>query len=205
MRTFVTEPLVLAIFSELLFPSYPVRYLFPYSSLQELYLLTNERFSEDDEEQAAIHDHISTLIRFFENPFVKKKIDRITAIPWAVSKPILYNGQISFQVINSSDSGEFGEEFDPIETELLMIAVKERVPLLIEDLSIQQRIIDFEIPIQVFDVADFQFALEETLAGEQSVRAETSSAGTASSLTPAIVFGSFLAVLIAGLLVSIFG
>lgn len=201
----MTEPLVLAMFSELLFPSYPVRYLFPYSALQELYLLTNERFSDDEEEEAVIHDHISTLIRFFENPFVKKKIDQTAAIPWAVSKPILYNEHISFQVVNSLDSGEFGEEFDPIETELLLIAVKEQAPLLIEDLSIQQRIIDFEIPIRVFDVADFAFALEEDLSGVQSARAETSTARTSSSLAPAIVFGSFLVMLIAGLLVSIFG
>lgn len=110
MRTFVTEPLVLALFSELLLPSYPVRYLIPYSSLQELYLFGDERLSDDEEEQ--------------------------------------------------------------------------NVPLLIEDPSIQQRIIDYDVSVQVYDVADFEFALEEDLSGGKPVVEAVSS-----SYLPALILG----------------
>lgn len=197
MRTFVTEPLVLALFSELLLPSYPVRYLIPYSSLQELYLFGNERLSEDEEEQNVIMENITILIDFFENPFVKKKIDSIASIPWAVSKPILYHEQVSFQVVNSTESAEFGDEFDPIETELLLLAAKENVPLLIEDPSIQQRIIDYDVSVQVYDVADFEFALEEDLSGGKPVVEAVSS-----SYLPALILGSFLFVIIAAFVLS---
>lgn len=197
MRTFVTEPLVLALFSELLLPSYPVRYLIPYSSLQELYLFRNERLSEDEEEQNVMMENITILIDFFENPFVKKKVDSVASIPWAVSKPILYHEQVSFQVVNSTESAEFGDEFDPIETELLLLAAKENVPLLIEDPSIQQRIIDYDVSVQVYDVADFEFALEEDLSGGKPVVEAVSS-----SYLPALILGSFLFVIIAAFVLS---
>ncbi|MFC4769022.1 ADP-heptose synthase [Effusibacillus consociatus] len=201
MRTFVTEPVVLAMFGELLQPSSPVRYLFPLSSIKELHLLLNETLSSDDEEQTVIRSNIENLIAFFENPFVNKKIDQCSFAPWAISKPIIYHELVTFQVVNAVDTAAYGEEFDPIETELILLAMKENVPLLIEDPSIQERIVESDLPMQVFDVADFEFALEEDLTGGTPASDRTE---TENHTLPAVIFGGFLLILVSAVAISFF-
>ncbi|WP_018131204.1 hypothetical protein [Effusibacillus pohliae] len=205
MRTFVTEPVVLAMFGELLQPLQPVRYLLPYSTVQELPLLVNENLSADAAEQATIRANIERLIRFFENPFVRKQAESCLTAPWAVSKPILYNQQVTFQVVNAVDTAAYGETFDPIETELIVLAVKENVPLLTEEPSLQARIVDAEIPVQVFDVSDFEFALEEELPGHsRETEPATRRNRTFANALPAIIFGGFLLILLTALIMTFF-
>lgn len=200
MRTFVTEPVVLAIFGELLSPPEPVRFLFPLSAVRELQILVGEKLSSDKEEQAAIQANIERLLAFWENPFVRKRIEPVTVAPWRMSHPILYNDKVTFQVVNAVDTAAYGEEFDPIETELILLAIKEDVPLLIEDPSVHERIIQLGIPVQVFDVADFEFALEEELPGLPSANAENR---PQRHILPAVIFGGFLLILAAALIVSL--
>jgi hypothetical protein len=50
--------------------------------------------------------------------------------------------------------------FDPIETEQILTAMKYQVPLLTDQFELQDRIIEAEVPVQVFDIEDFEYAVE---------------------------------------------
>jgi hypothetical protein len=161
MRRFVVEPVVLAMFPELLHPLAPVEFVIPYSTIEELYLFRREKFLTSEADYERITEGIERLIAFFESPLVAKKINRIAQIPWRFSSPIIWDESVTFSVVNVIEQEEYGEVFDPIETELILLAEWQKIPLLIEDVSLQDRIIEFEIPIQVFDVSDFDYAVEE--------------------------------------------
>ncbi|GIM47130.1 hypothetical protein DNHGIG_26790 [Collibacillus ludicampi] len=167
MRRFVVEPVVLAMFPELLRPPAPVEYVIPYSTIEELYLFRREKFLVNDTDHDQISQGIERLISFFESPFMAKKIKRITHTPWRTSSPMIWNESVTFTVVYAIEQEDYGEVFDPIETELILLAEWQNIPLLIEDVSLQNRIIEFEIPIQVFDVSDFDFAVEEAFSLQQ--------------------------------------
>ncbi|MNP55485.1 hypothetical protein D3C76_1501390 [compost metagenome] len=59
------------------------------------------------------------------------------------------------------DTAAYGEMFDPIETELLLSSQREKVPILTDQFELIQRIIEGGVPVQVYDIDDFDFALEE--------------------------------------------
>lgn len=58
------------------------------------------------------------------------------------------------------DTAQYGEFFDPIETELLLTAQRFQQPLLTDQVEWIGRIIEAGVPVQVYDIEDFEFALE---------------------------------------------
>ncbi|PWK13892.1 ADP-heptose synthase [Tumebacillus permanentifrigoris] len=163
MQRYVLEPVLFAIFGELLFPNEPVEYLMPYSTVMELYeLLDTESIVTDPLQNEVVKQNVRKFIEFFEQPFVKKKMDKILRVPWTKSAPILFSENVTFTVVFSIDNAEYGETFDPIETELVMLARREQVPIISDQLEFGQRIVAAKVPVTVVDVADFGFLLEDT-------------------------------------------
>ncbi len=162
-RRFVMEAVMLAIYGQLLVPNRPVEYLIPYSTLLELYELrqSGEPVVPDSDEDEHVKRKISELISFFEDSFNKKKIERALSAPWRKSAPLPIGERVSLTIVYAVENAEFGEGFDPIETDMLLIAMKEQEPLLTDQLELVDRIIEAEIPVQAFDVEDFEFAVED--------------------------------------------
>lgn len=173
MQRFVLEPILFAIFGELLYPTEPVEYLIPYSTLIELYeMRDHDEIVSDLVENERVKENLAGLIAFFEQPLVKKKIDRALKVPWQKSTPILFSENVTMTLVYSLDNAEFGESFDPIETELILTARRESVPIISDQLDFQQRAIEMRLAITFIDIADFGFALEEDFLGELAVADE---------------------------------
>ncbi|MNP57933.1 hypothetical protein D3C76_1528030 [compost metagenome] len=113
----------------------------------------------DDDQH--VKSKIRELIAYFEEPLNSKKINRCLSVPWAKSSGILLGEMAHVTIINSVDNAAYGETFDPIETELLLTSVREKVPVLTDQFELIQRIIEGGIPVQVYDIDDFDFAMEE--------------------------------------------
>lgn len=162
-RQFVTEAVMMAIYGQLLVPSSPVEYIVPYTSVMELYELRDSEDPlmnrPDDDEHVKLK--IRELIAYFEEPLNTKKINRSLAVPWAKSSGILLGSQAQITIINSKDNAAYGETFDPIETELLLTAQREKIPILTDQFELIERIIEGGVPVQVYDIDDFDFAVEE--------------------------------------------
>jgi hypothetical protein len=158
----VMEAVMAAIYGEIMFPIRPVEYVVPYSSIMELYELRDHvsTIMPDPADDAHVRKKILEMIAFFDNELNRKKIEKIFALPWRMSAPLVVNNDVSFVVVNVSDNEQYGESFDPIETEMLLTAVREQLPILTDQPEFVERIISFEIPIQVFDVEDLEYALE---------------------------------------------
>lgn len=77
------------------------------------------------------------------------------------SSPLILNDRIQFTVVNAVDNAHYGEYFDPVETELLLTASKFDIPILSDQYEFQDRLIEAEVPVQVFDIEDFDYAVEE--------------------------------------------
>ncbi|MFD2169456.1 ADP-heptose synthase [Tumebacillus lipolyticus] len=162
MQRFVVEPILFAMFGELLFPNEPIEYIIPYSTVMELYeLRDSEEIIHDPAENERVKANVEKLILFFEQPFVAKKLDKSLRVPWQRSRPILYSENVTFTVVNALDNAEFGEGFDPVETELILLARRDSLPLITDQLQLQQRIVEARIGITVIDVADFGFLVDE--------------------------------------------
>ncbi|WP_379126775.1 ADP-heptose synthase [Paenibacillus sp. sgz500958] len=162
-RQFVTEAVMMAIYGQLLVPGSLVEYIVPYTSILELYELRDSdeplmNYQEDDKHVKA---KIVELINYFEEPLNKKKINRCLTMPWAKSSAILLGGHAQIVVINGVDTAVYGESFDPIETELLLASQREKVPVLTDQFELIQRIIEGGVPVQVYDIDDFDYAMEE--------------------------------------------
>lgn len=162
-RQFVTEAVMMAIYGQLLNPRSPVEYIVPYTTIMELYELRDSKepvMSQADDDKH-VRLRIRELIDYFEEPLNAKKINRCLNIPWAKSSGILLGGQAQLTIINSVDNASYGEAFDPIETELLLASQREKVPILTDQFELIQRIIEGGVPVQVYDIDDFEFAMEE--------------------------------------------
>ncbi|WP_238651547.1 ADP-heptose synthase [Paenibacillus piscarius] len=162
-RQFVTEAVMMAIYGQLLSPRSPVEYIVPYTTIMELYELRDSKepvMSQADDDQH-VRLRIRELIDYFEEPLNAKKINRCLNIPWAKSSGILLGGQAQLTIINSVDNASYGEAFDPIETELLLTSQREKLPILTDQFELIQRIIEGGVPVQVYDIDDFEFAMEE--------------------------------------------
>lgn len=164
-RSFVIEAVMVAIYGQLLVPSRPVEYILPYSTIMELYDLqiSKEPIMPEPDDDAHVRAKINELILFFEDSFNKKKIERALNGPWRKSPPLLVSNNVSFVVINVSENAQYGEAFDPIETVLILTAIREQIPLLTDQYDYQDKLLQSEIPIHIFDVDDFEFALEDAI------------------------------------------
>ncbi|WP_379151712.1 ADP-heptose synthase [Paenibacillus sp. sgz5001063] len=162
-RQFVTEAVMMAIYGQLLIPRSPVEYIVPYTTVMELYELrdSDEPLMSHAEDDEHVKLKIRELIAYFEQPLNSKKINRCLNIPWAKSSGILMGNHTQITIINSVDNATYGETFDPIETELLLTSQREKVPILTDQFELIQRIIENGVPVQVFDIDDFEFAMEE--------------------------------------------
>mgnify|MGYP001306610851 CR=1 FL=1 len=161
-RRFVIEAVMLASYGQLLVPDRPVQYITSYSSLMELYEMADspDPVMIDPEDDRYVKENIKELIRFIEEPLNRKKIEKALSIPWKASAPLIVNDLVSLIVVNAYDHEQYGEWFDPIETEMIVLAVQEGVPILTDQFDFTQKIIEHEVPVQVFDVEDYEYALE---------------------------------------------
>ncbi|MFC4101146.1 ADP-heptose synthase [Paenibacillus xanthanilyticus] len=165
-RRFVIEAVMVATYGQLLVPSRPVDFVLPYSTVLELYDMKEsaEPVMDDPEEDKHVKLKIAELISFFEDPLNRKKIERALQMPWRESSPLLLNDMIQFTIVHGIDNAQYGEYFDPIETELLLTAMKLDIPLLSDQFEFQDRLIEAEVPVQVYDIEDYEFAVEEGLS-----------------------------------------
>ncbi|MGN7356123.1 ADP-heptose synthase [Paenibacillus sp. SAF-054] len=161
-RQFVTEAVMLAIYGELLLTPVPVEYMIPYTSLLELYefLSSDEPLMSNDEDDKHVKAKVRELVDYLDEPLNKKKIQKALNMPWAKSPYILIGESARVTVVNAMDTAPYGELFDPVETELLLVSQREQTPLLTDQPELIHRIIDAAVPVQVFDIDDFQFAVE---------------------------------------------
>jgi hypothetical protein len=167
-RRFVIEAVMVATYGQLLVPSKPVDFVLPYSTIMELYERKEgtDPVMDDPQDDAHVKEKIGELIQFFEDPFNRKKIERSLQMPWRESSPLLLNDMIQFTVVYAVDNAHYGEMFDPIETELLLTSLKLNVPLLSDQFEFQDRLIEAEVPVQMYDIEDYEFAVEEGISAE---------------------------------------
>ncbi len=156
---------MVAFYGELLQPSEPVEYLVPYTSILELYELqsTPDIIMSNLDHDQHVKQQMKQLTTYLEEPLNRKKIERALQIPWAKSTSIPLGDATLITIVNGVDTEVYGEDFDPIETELLLIAQRLQIPLLTDQFEFIQRIIEGGVPVQVFDIEDFQFAMEENV------------------------------------------
>ncbi|MFC4809559.1 ADP-heptose synthase [Paenibacillus sp. GCM10023250] len=162
-RRFVIEAVMVATYGQLLVPSRPVDFVLPYSTIMELYDMKDgsEPVMDDPEDDKHVKGKIQELIGFFEDPFNRKKIERALQMPWRESSPLLLNDTVQFTVVHAVDNAQYGEYFDPIETELLLTSMKLGVPLLSDQFEFQDKLLEAEVPVQVYDIEDYEFAVEQ--------------------------------------------
>lgn len=162
-RRFVIEAVMVATYGQLLVPARPVDYVIPYSTIMELYDMKDgaEPVMDDPDDDRHVKGKIGELIEFFQDPLNKKKIERALQVPWRESSPLILNENVSFIVINALDNAVYGETFDPVETEQILTASKLQIPMLTDQLELQDRIIEAEAPVQLYDIEDFDFAVEQ--------------------------------------------
>jgi hypothetical protein len=162
-RRFVVEAVMMAIYGQLMVPVHPVEYVMPYSSLMELYDLTEskEPIMTQEEEDPYIRRSIQMMIDFFEDALNKKKIERALSSPWRKSPHLLVNDKVSITVVYALENAEYGEIFDPIETDLILLSIREKLPILTDQLEFVEKVIQGSVPVQVFDIEDFEYAVED--------------------------------------------
>lgn len=161
-KTFIIEAVMLAVHGQLMLPSKPVTYLIPYTTIQELYELhsSTEPIMLETEDDGFVKQMIGELIAFFEESFNKKKIEKALSMPWGKSPPLPINEHVTLQIVFAIDNEAYGDQFDPIETELILTAIKEKAELLTDQFDFIERLVEFAIPVEAFDVEDFEFAVE---------------------------------------------
>jgi len=162
-RRFVIEAVMIAIYGQLLLPKSPVEYRIPYTTVMELYDMKDslDPVMPESEDDAHVKKKISEMISYFEDPFNKKKLERALMAPWRESPPLPINENVTFVIVNAAESMQYGELFDPIETEVILMSLRLQAPILTDQIEFQDKIIQNAIPVQLFDIDDFDFAVEE--------------------------------------------
>ncbi|MFD2613923.1 ADP-heptose synthase [Paenibacillus gansuensis] len=159
---FVIEAVMLAIYGHLLSPAKPVEYVIPSSTIHELddILRSGDPVMPEPEDDKYVKEAIGKLIAFFEQPFYAKKISGSLLAPWRTSPPLPINEKVSITVIYAVDSAQYGEAFDPVETELILTCSKQRAPLLTDQIDLIGRMLEAEVPVMIVDIEDFEYVLE---------------------------------------------
>jgi hypothetical protein len=162
-RRFVIEAVMIAIYGQLLLPKRPVEYRIPYSTVMELYDLreSGEPIMQDAEDERHVREKIGDMIAFFEDPFNKKKLERALTTPWRESPPLPINENVTFIVVHAVENMQYGDMFDPIETEVILSSLRLQCPVLTDHVEFQDKIVQNGVPIQLYDIDDFEFAVEE--------------------------------------------
>lgn len=158
---------MLAIYGELMVPAQPVEYLIPSSTIYELdeILHNPEPIMPDPEDDKHVREMIADMIQYFRDPFKRKKMEKSLVAPWStVTFP--FRDEVHLTIVKAEDTAFWGEAFDPIETELLLAAMRFHAPLLTDQIEWQDRIIEHRVPVQFYDIDDFEFAVEEGIRPE---------------------------------------
>lgn len=160
-KRFALEAVMIAIYGQLLVPDRPVEYYIPYSTVMELYEYQSDHapLMPDAHEESRVRAKIDEMIQFFEAPLNRKKLERSLNVPWRKAS-LLVNDHVTLQIVYALDNAQYGEQFDPIETELILTGIHEGIPLLTDQFDMIERIIEAEIPVQVYDIEDYEYALE---------------------------------------------
>lgn len=164
-KQFVTEAIMLAIYGELMSPSQPVEYLIPASTIYELdeFIQSPEPimpYSGDDQYVRKIMQEMS---QFFHDPFNRKRLEKGLIAPWS-KVPFTFPNGVALTIIKVEDNAMWGEIFDPVETQLLLTSMRFEVPLITDQPDYQDRILEYIVPVQFYDVDDFEFALEQGIS-----------------------------------------
>jgi len=164
-KQFVIEAVMLAIYGELLVPAKPVDYLIPISTIYELEELIHTpepiMFNPDDDRH--VRKIMAEMVEFFRDPFKRKKLEKHLIAPWSkVTFPL--PNDVTLTVVKAEDNAMWGELFDPIETEQMLTALHFEVPLLTDQTDWQDRLLEFVIPIQFYDIEDFEYAVEQGIS-----------------------------------------
>ena len=162
-HSFVVEAVMLASYGQLVLPRKSVHYFIPYTTILELYEMeqSSEPIMADPDDNEHVKQKIQELIAFFELELNRKKIEQALAVPWKKSAPIRVNDNVALTVVYAVENAQFGDDFDPVETELLLTAMREEAPLLTDQIDFIDRAIEAEVPVQLIDIDDFEFALED--------------------------------------------
>ncbi len=162
-RRFVIEAVMIAIYGQLLVPKRSVEYRIPYSTIMELYDLrdSEDPIMQDPEDERHVREKIGEMIAFFEDPFNRKKLERSLAAPWKESPPLPINDEVTLVVVNAVENMQYGEIFDPIETEIILTSLRLQCPVLTDHVDFQDKVILNAVPIQLYDIDDFEFAVEQ--------------------------------------------
>jgi len=164
-KQFVIEAIMLAIYGELMAPSQPVEYLIPASTIYELdeFLNSPEPIMPSPSDDQHVRKIMKEMSQFFSDPFNRKRMEKGLIAPWAQVSFAFPNG-VTLIVINGEDNAMWGELFDPVETQLLLTSMRFEVPLLTDQPDFEDRILEYVIPVQFYDIDDFEFALEQGIS-----------------------------------------
>ncbi|KIL34725.1 ADP-heptose synthase [Cohnella kolymensis] len=162
-RRFVIEAVMIAIYGQLLLPKRPVEYRIPYTTIMELYDMKDspDPLMPEAEDDAYVKIKIGEMISFFEDPFNKKKLERALLAPWRESPPLPINDKVTMVIVNASENMQYGEVLDPIETEVILTSLRLQCPILTDQIEFQEKVVQNGIPVQLYDIDDFEFAVEE--------------------------------------------
>jgi hypothetical protein len=162
-RRFVIEAVMIAIYGQLLLPKRPVEFRIPYTTVMELYDMKDspEPVMPEADDDAHVKHKIGEMISYFEDPFNKKKLERALMAPWRESPPLPINENVTLVIVNASESMQYGELFDPIETEVILMSMRFECPILTDQIEFQDKVVQNAIPVTLFDIDDFEFAIEE--------------------------------------------
>lgn len=167
-KQFVLEAVMLAIYGELMTPAQPVEYLIPASTIYELEELihSKEPIMPDPDDERHVRRMMEEIAQFFRDPFNRKRMEKGLVAPWStITFPFEHGVQIT--IVKAEDTAFWGELFDPIETELMLTSMQFEAPLLTDQTEWQDRMLEYVIPIQFYDIEDFEFALEEGISVEE--------------------------------------
>lgn len=163
-RRFVMEAVMVTIYGQLMAPQRSVEYLVPYTTIMELYdmVASEEPIMPEPADDAHVKAKIAELIAYFEDPFNRKKLERSLIAPWKESPPVLVNDFVTFIVVNAMDNAQYGDIFDPVETELILTASHYQVPILTDQVEFQDKLIEAGVPVQLYDIDDFEYAVDQS-------------------------------------------
>jgi hypothetical protein len=166
-KQFVIEAIMLAIYGELMAPAEPVEYLIPLSTIYELdeFYHSPEPIMPDPADDKHVRQIMWQMIQFFSDPFNRKRLEKSLIAPWSSVTFPFQNG-VTLRVVKVDDNAMWGELFDPVETQLLLTAMRFEKPLLTDQTDWQDRILEYVVPVQFYDIDDFEFALEQGIALE---------------------------------------
>lgn len=97
---------------------------------------------------------------FLDNPFFKAMCRKInTGIPYNKGKPFYIKENVGLvfvapNYISNFPTREIEENFHPVEIDILVIALKENIPILTADSSFMEKISQYSIPVEVVLIGD---------------------------------------------------